>query len=434
MNMFKIVIQKILELYAKQYLKKHDIKLIAVVGSVGKTTTKLAIASVLGEKFRVRTHEGNFNTEIAAPIAILGIKYPHDIRSIAEWRGVFAAARLRISQPKDVDVIVQELGTDSPGNIPAFGKYLRPEIAVVTSVGLEHMEYFKTLDAVAREELAVAKFSKLTIVNRDDIDSRYAKYAQTTNISTYGSSDKAEYRIHAETANALQGGVMGTFISPEWQEVSVNLQLLGEHSLKAAAAAGAVGAKLGLSLEEITIGMAKIRAVPGRMNVLRGVNGSTLIDDSYNSSPMAVAAALKTLYMVDATQRVAILGSMNEFGELSPKAHDAVGKLCDPHFLDFVVTVGDDAEKYLAPAATSKGCQVRSFKSPYDAGGFVHSILKKGAVVLIKGSQNGVFTEEATKVLLHDATDEAQLVRQSPAWMDKKDAQFMRTIKTNEEV
>jgi UDP-N-acetylmuramoyl-tripeptide--D-alanyl-D-alanine ligase len=227
---------------------------------------------------------------------------------------------------------------------------------------------------------------------------------------------------------------MGTFISPEWQEVSVNLQLLGEHSLKAAAAAGAVGAKMGLSLEEITIGMAKIRAVPGRMNILRGVNGSTLIDDSYNSSPMAIAAALKTLYMVDATQRVAILGSMNEFGELSPKAHDAVGKLCDPHFLDWVVTVGDDAEKYLAPAATGKGCQVRSFKSPYDAGGFVHSVLKKGGVVLVKGSQNGVFTEEATKVLLHDATDEAQLVRQSPAWMDKKDALFMRTINTNEEV
>ena len=434
MNMLKLLIQKILEHYAKQYLKKHDIKLIAVVGSVGKTTTKLAIATVLGEKYRVRTHEGNFNTEIAAPVAILGIKYPDNVHSISEWRSVFAAARLRIAEQKDTDVIVQELGTDSPGNIPAFGKYLKPDIAVVTSVGLEHMEYFKTLDAVAREELSVAKFSKLTLVNRDDVDTRYAKYAKTHNISTYGSSDKAEYRITAETSNALQGGVMGTFVSPEWDDVSVNLQLLGDHSLKAAAAAGAVGAKMELTLEEITIGMAKIRAVPGRMNILRGVNGSTLIDDSYNSSPMAIAAALKTLYMVEATQRVAILGSMNEFGDLSPKAHDAVGKLCDPHFVDWVVTVGDDAEKYLAPAATSKGCQVRSFKNPYDAGGFVHSVLKKGSVVLIKGSQNGVFTEEATKVLLHDAADEAQLVRQSPVWMDKKDALFMHTIKTNEEV
>ncbi len=431
--MLKMIIQKILEHYAKQYLKKHDVKLVVVVGSVGKTTTKLAIASVLGEKYRVRTHEGNYNTEIAAPVAILGIKYPENVHSIGEWRNVFAAAKLRISGEKDTDVVVQELGTDSPGNIPAFKSYLKPDIAVVTSVGLEHMEFFKTLDAVAREELSVAKFSKFTIINRDDVDARYAKYADTHEIATYGSTDKAEYRIAAATSNALQGGVMGTFTSPEWSEVSVNLQLLGDHSLKAAAAAGAVGAKMGLTIEEVAVGMAKIRAVPGRMNILRGVNGSTLIDDSYNSSPMAVAAAMKTLYTIDAPQRVVILGSMNEFGDLSPKAHEAVGKLCDPKMLEWVITVGKDAELYLAPAAKSKGCQVKSFTSPYDAGGFAHSVIKKGAVVLIKGSQNGVFTEEATKVLLHDASDISQLVRQSESWMDKKESQFAAKVETKNE-
>lgn len=432
--MLKYVIQKILEHYAKKYLKKHDIKLVAVVGSVGKTTTKLAIASVLGEKLRVRTHEGNFNTEVAAPVSILGIEYPDNVKSVSGWLNVFAAARLRIKDVKDTDVVVQELGTDSPGDIPAFGKYLSPHITVITSVGLEHMEFFKTLDAVAKEELSAAKFSKLTIINRDDIDPRYAKYAETTNISTYGSSDKAEYRIQAQASNALQGGVMGTFTSPDWGDVSVNLQLVGDHSFKAAAAAGAVGAKMGLSAQEVAVGMAKIRAVKGRMNVLRGVNGSTLIDDSYNSSPMAVAAALKALYTIDTPQRIAILGSMNEFGELSQKAHDAVGNLCDPQYLDWVVTVGDDAEQFLAPAAKQKGCQVRSFKSPYAAGGFVHSLVKKGSVVLIKGSQNGVFTEEATKVLLHDAADEANLVRQTPTWMEKKHAQFEAPIITKEDV
>jgi len=98
------------------------------------------------------------------------------------------------------------------------------------------------------------------------------------------------------------------------------------------------------------------------------------------------------------------------------------------------VTIGADAEKYLAPAAKEKGCQVKSFKSPYDAGGFVHSVLKHGSVVLIKGSQNGVFAEEATKVLLHDADDEDQLVRQSAAWMQKKHTQFETPVVTNEEV
>ena len=120
--MLKFFIQKILEHYAKRYLKKHDVKLVAVVGSVGKTTTKIAIASVLGEKFRVRTHEGNYNTELAASISILGIVYPDNVHSIGEWMNVFAAARLRIKEPKDTDVVVQELGTDSPGNIPSFGK------------------------------------------------------------------------------------------------------------------------------------------------------------------------------------------------------------------------------------------------------------------------------------------------------------------------
>jgi UDP-N-acetylmuramoyl-tripeptide--D-alanyl-D-alanine ligase len=432
--MFKFIVQKILEQYAKRYLKKHGVKLVAIVGSVGKTTTKLAIASVLGERYRVRTHEGNYNTEIATPVAILGIQYPDTVHSLRAWMDVFAAARLRISSPKDTDVVVQELGTDKPGDIPRFGKYLKPDVAVVTAVGLEHMEFFKKLEAVAKEELSIAKYAKLTVINRDDIDPRYAKYAETHTIDTYGTSDKAEYRIVAEETNALQGGVMGTFYAPEWEPVSVNLQLLGEHSLKAAAAAGAVGAKMGLSLAEITVGMAKIRAVPGRMNILRGVNNTTLIDDSYNSSPMAVAAALKTLYSIDAPQRIAILGSMNEFGSLSGKAHDAVGHLCNPEYLDWVVTVGEDARNYLAPGAEEKGCQVRSFDSPYDAGAFVHSVVQKGAIVLIKGSQNRVFTEEATKVLLHDAADEDNLVRQSNAWMEKKNAQFERPLKENEEV
>ena len=352
--MFKSIVQKILEHYVKRYLKKHRIHLVVVTGSVGKTSTKIAISTVLGEKFRLRTHGGNHNTDLSAPLAILGIEYPKDVHSIKQWRMVFAAARLRISEEKDVDVIVQELGTDKPGDVPAFGRYLKPDIAVVTAVGLEHMEFFKTLENVAREELAVAKYSQLTVVNRDDVDTRFAKYAETSNVSTYGLSDKAEYRIVMEYGVHLDG-IMGRFITPDWEPMPVNLQLVGEHNVKAAVAAGLVGIKMGMSPEEVATGLAKIRPVHGRMNQLRGVNGSILIDDSYNSSPMAVAAALKTVYSLDAPQRIAILGSMNEFGELSPKAHDAVGKLCDPMKLDWLVTVGTDAADYLAPAAVRKG-------------------------------------------------------------------------------
>ena len=431
--MFRIIVQKTLEHYVKRYLKKHQIKLVAVVGSVGKTGTKLAVATVLGEKYRVRSHDGNHNTHLSAPLAILGVQYPDDVHSFAQWRAVFAAARLRIHSDKDVDVVVQELGTDKPGDIRAFGRYLKPDIAVVTAVGLEHMEFFKNLEAVAREELSVAKFSKLTVVNRDDVDTRFAKFADTHTIDTYGTTDKAEYRIEVEFGIHLDG-VMGRFITPEWEPIAVNLQLVGDHQVKAAAAAGLVGARLGLNAQEIATGMAKIRPVKGRMNLLRGVNGLTIIDDSYNSSPMAVAAAFKTVYSLDAPQRIAILGSMNEFGELSPRAHSAVGELCDPGKLEWLVTVGADAANYLAPAAQKKGCQVKTFNTPYEAGGFVHSIIKKDGVVLVKGSQNAIFTEEATKILLHDATDEQYLVRQDPEWMAKKQKTFDMMDTSTEDV
>lgn len=423
MYMLKKILARILAHYVKRYFKNHNVKLVIAVGSVGKTSAKIAIATVLGEKFRVRTHEGNHNGELSAPLAILGVKYPDDIRSFSAWREVFAAAKLRIKEPQDVDVIVQELATDHPGDIPSFCKYLRPDIAIVTSVGLEHMENFSSLDAVAREELSIASSSAYTLINRDDVDARFAKYAQTENISTYGLNSQAEYHLEQITSLGLDGGA-GSFVSPTWEPIPVTLQLVGEHSLKSAVVAGAVGAKLGLTASEVATGMAKIRPVNGRMNVLRGVKGSMIIDDSYNATPMAVGAALKTLYSLDTPQRIAILGSMNELGGISPKAHAAIGEICKPEKLDWVVTVGDMAAQFLAPVAHRNGCQVKAFKSSIAAGGFVNSIIRPGAVILVKGSQNNIFTEEAVKILIHDGADEKRLVRQNEAWMRIKRAFF----------
>lgn len=421
--MFKTLIQKYLEYLTKKYLKRHQPKIVVVVGSVGKTGTKVAIATVLSEKYRVRLHEGNHNTHMSVPLSIMGIQYPDNIRSFNEWRTVFAAAKLRIKGEKDVDVIVQELGTDRPGDIIQFSKYLKPDIAVVTAVSDEHMEFFGALDKVAEEELSVAKFSTLTIVNRDDVAGRFAQYAETKTITTYGLSEPAEYRLEIAEASPLEGRI-GRLISPEWESVPVTVQLIGSHSLKAVAAAGAVAAKLGLTSEQVAVGISKVKPTPGRMQVLRGLNDTTLIDDTYNASPLAVKAALITLYEIDSPQRIAILGSMNELGDQSAQLHELVGKDCDPNKLDWVVTIGEEAEKYLAPAAKRNGCQVRSFSSPYQAGGFVNSVMKPGAVILAKGSQNGVFAEEAVKVLLHATEEEHSLVRQSPTWMQRKQQQF----------
>ncbi|HRK41103.1 MAG TPA: Mur ligase family protein [Candidatus Saccharibacteria bacterium] len=425
--MMKSFIRAALERKVRKYLKKHKPLLVLITGSVGKTSTKQAIATVLNEKYRVRAHDGNHNTHFSVPTAIMGVEYPSNPRSFSEWRAVLRAMSLRIKEEKDVDVIIQELGTDTPGDIAQFGRYLTADVAVVTAVSEEHMEFFETMDAVAQEELSIAKFAKLTIVNRDDIDENYAKYADTHTIDTYGLGEKAEYRLIPEPASPIDGRI-GRLVTPEWGELTVTLQLVGDHSLKAAVAAACVGAKLGLTSQHIANGISKIKPVPGRMQVLRGQMQSTIIDDTYNASPLAVTAALQTLMNIEAPQRIAILGSMNELGKTSAQAHEMIGLLCDPTKIEWVVTIGDEAERYLAPAATKKGCQVKSFKSPYEAGGFVHKVIKTGAVVLAKGSQNGVFAEEAVKVLLHSTEDEEKLVRQSEYWLQKKDDQFDRPV------
>ena len=423
--MFKSYIQKKLERSVQKYFAKHpEVKLVAVVGSVGKTSTKIAIGTVLNERFKVRLHEGNHNSELSAPLAILGVEFPDNIRSLGNWLKVFRAIRKRIKQSADVDVIVQELGTDAVGQIPHFGTYLKPNIAVVSSVSPEHMEFFKTLDAVAAEELSAANYSKLALINRDDIDGKYAADITNGNLTTYGTTDSAEYRFETDDYT-FQDGFSGNFITPEFPAgIVTTLKLVGEHSIRAAVAAGAVAAKLGMTVDEISSGMSKIRAVKGRMNILRGLNDTIIIDDTYNSSPLAVASAIRALYQMNVPARIAVLGSMNELGDTSEAEHIAVGKLCDPMKLSHVITVGEDAAKYLAPAARANGCHVVSFKSPLEAGAYAHSVLEPGAALLFKGSQGGIYLEEAVKVVLHSTEEEDQLVRQSSEWLAKKQKFF----------
>jgi UDP-N-acetylmuramoyl-tripeptide--D-alanyl-D-alanine ligase len=425
--MFKKLIQSKLEGYVRQYFIKHpEVKLVVVTGSVGKTSTKISIATVLSEKFKIRLHEGNHNSELSSPLAILGIEYPDNIKNPAQWIDVFRAAKERVNGPTDVDVIVQELGTDGIGQVPHFGKYLSPDIAVVTAVSPEHMEFFKTMENVAKEELASADFSKRALINRDDIDGEYAKYLTNANVNTYGTSGTAEFRF-IDNDFEIGIGHAGLFINPAWEDpIKTTINVLGEHNIRPAVAAGAVGALLGMNSEQVAVGLSKIRAVSGRMNVLKGQKNTIIIDDTYNSSPLAADSALTTLYSLTVPQAIAVLGSMNELGTTSQAEHTALGKLCDPTQLTWVITVGEDAENYLAPAARERGCQVRSFKTALQAGAFVHEIMEDGAAILFKGSQGGVYLEEAIKIILHSTDDESKLVRQSLTWMKTKNAYFAK--------
>ncbi len=425
--MFKSFIQSKLEASVKKYLAKHpEIKLVAVAGSVGKTSTKTAIATVLSKKYRVRMLNGNHNTHMSAPLGILGVDYPENVHSIGQWLRVFMAVRKRIAAPADVDVIVQELGADRPGDMAHFGTYLRPTIGVVTAVTPEHMEFFGSLETVAQEELTLANFSELAIINRDDIDGRFANFLTNQNVDTYGTTAAAEFRIEVKDFDIAHGYQGWLVLSGFAETYPADIRVVGEHSLRPISGAIAVASKLGMGPQEIVDGVEDIVPVPGRMNLLRGIEKSTLIDDTYNSSPASAEAALQTLYSLQAPQRIAILGSMNELGDTSAKAHEDLGHLCDPALLAWVVTVGAEAETYLAPAAKVRGCQVKSFTSAIDAGAFVRSVLDEEAAVLAKGSQGDIYLEEAVKMLLHSTSDDHQLVRQSPAWMDRKNQFFQK--------
>ena len=424
--MFKNYVKKKLEKLVVKYFKAHpEIKLVCVVGSVGKSSTKMAIAQVLSSQYRVRVEKENHNTEMSAPLAILGIEYPKNPHSILAWLKVFKEAKQKIKlKNRDVDIIVQELGVDRPGDMAEFTKYLKPDVAVVSAITPEHIEFFKNMDNVAKEELAIADASKIVIVNRDDIDQKYASFLQNNMVGTYGNTPGSEYSFNVVNISA-KDGMTGYFLGPEIQErYDVSVKLIGEHSARVLASAFAVAMRFNVTLQNFYQSIGNIKPVNGRMNILQGIKGSYIIDDSYNSSPAALKMALDTFYKIQSSHKIAVLGSMNELGASSAEEHTIAGGLCNPNEIDWVVTVGEQANQYLAPAAKNAGCKVKTVRDAISAASFVGSQLSnyynEDCLILIKGSQGGIFLEETTKTLLHSQSDSKYLVRQSPAWKEAK--------------
>jgi UDP-N-acetylmuramoyl-tripeptide--D-alanyl-D-alanine ligase len=409
---------RVLENQVRRLRRRHKFSLVAVSGSVGKTSTKLAVADMLGQKYRVLHQPGNYNDRLTVPLVFFNQNQP-SIYNFFAWARLIGENEAAIYHSFPYDAVVVELGTDKPGLMREFA-YLKPDITVVTAITPEHMEYFGTFDAVASEELEVFGYSKRVLVNADDTP---GKYLAGKKFDAYSMLTNVADNYHAKTSKQSLHGQTITVEIPSGK-LTAQISYIGQHGAKFALAATAVADMIGLSHDEIAAGLPRLRHFAGRMQVLDGAKGSTLIDDTYNATPVAVEAALDALYREKAPQRIAILGSMNELGDYAREAHKEVGSYCDPEKLDMVVTIGADAKRWLAPAAKARGCVVHSFMSPYDAGNYVRSQLKNGALVLAKGSQNGVYTEEALKLLLAHPADAQNLVRQSKAWLRAKSKQF----------
>lgn len=420
MNLKKIgksVLSRRLERQVKRLREKNDITVVAVAGSVGKTSTKLAIAKTLAVNKKVQYQAGNYNDRTTVPLVFFGHEQP-GIYNLPAWLKIIRDNERRLKQPYPYDIVVVELGTDAPGQMRNFS-YLQPDVLVLTAIADEHMQAFGTLDAVAREELAALSYSNAIILNTDDIP---ANYLPDTSYISYGLQG-GNYTVSDRRPIALQGQKI-TFRLPDGKEITQDVAVLGDQGAKIALAAVAAQHALGVSAANIKKSLTAITHVPGRMQILAGKRGSIIIDDTYNASPVAVEAALDVLYKSEAKQRIAILGSMNELGEDSATMHSEIGGYCNPKKLDLVVTIGKEAADNLAPVAKNQGCEVHSFASPYEAGRFVAARLKPETIVLAKGSQNGVFAEEAVKILLANQSQARKLVRQSPYWLAQKRIQF----------
>lgn len=400
----------------KRLQKRRKFKTIGVVGSIGKTSTKLAIAKVLQSDKRVRFQEGNYNEIVSVPLVFFGCKMP-PLWNIFAWLKIIFFNEFQIYFRFPFDVAVVELGTDAPGQISEFRKYLRLDVAVVTAIAPEHMEFFKNIETVAEEEWSVGYFSDLVLANKD-LCKVPPSHMDFKKLSFYGKDFGSVYKL--ENIQKTKNGFSFDFSHEGKKIMSLSYSAVSEVQLYSVCAAVALARMFKIPDEKIKKAIGQVKSFSGRMQILKGIKNSVIIDDTYNASPDAMKIALDALYNHPGKQKIAILGMMNELGSISEAEHRKVGKYCNPKILNLVVTIGKDANKFLASAAKENGCLVYKAKDSADAGKFVVGKIKDGAVILAKGSQNGVFAEEALKPILKEKSDISKLVRQDKEWLKKK--------------
>lgn len=410
---------------AKKILKKYNVKVVVVVGSVGKTSTRQAISAILSQKYKLKFQEDNYNVPISIPFVITDQKIPTPIHNAVGWYRAWKKGQAILKKGLDYELLVLEYGIDYIGEMKLFAPICQPDYTVVSAVAPEHMEFFKSLDLVAREELSVSQFAKKLLINDQTVKRQYVeKYvAEDALVSYYGSKTDLDYQ---EVVKRQEDGFYHLKVLDKAGHVicACPTQMVARHSLNALTAACIVASQFGMTRSDIEKAIRSYQNPKGRMRVYRGINDSTIIDDTYNSSPVAAIAALEALAEFTAKKRIALLGNMNELGDFSAEAHKQVGRACKPDKFDLIITLGPDANRYLAPVAKIQGCRVITTDSPAQAAEIIKQELSSGSVVLAKGSQNKVYAEEAVKELLKNPKDKDNLVRQSAEWLAKKEQCF----------
>lgn len=428
-SVLRLIISSFLGFLAACVVRKYRPVVVMVTGSVGKTSTKDAVAAALTPAYYLRKSEKSYNSEFGVPLSIIGAKNPWN-NPIA-WVGVIEEALALIFLPSHYPkLLVLEVGADRPGDLSKILKIATPDAVVVThlpSVPV-HVEAYATPEAVRQEEFTPATAlppDAPLIVSADDGFSRELASRTQARTLSFGFDASADIKLHNDAPKVVDGVLVGmaatVTLSGKEHELVVP-GVLGRPQLYAPAAALALALALGMDPDEALGGLATYAPPPGRNRLFRGKNHSLIIDDSYNSSPAAVIESLAALSLAahvsegKKKRTVAILGDMLELGRYSVSEHERIGATIAKR-ADILITVGVRA-RAIADKAEASGMKenaVVRFDSSLDAARSIPELIKEGDSILVKGSQS-IRMERIVAELLQDPGDQKSLVRQEYEW------------------
>ncbi|MDO8571764.1 MAG: UDP-N-acetylmuramoyl-tripeptide--D-alanyl-D-alanine ligase [bacterium] len=429
----KSILEKILYWSARNVLKKYNPDVIGITGSVGKTSAKEAIILVLRHRFTVRGTEKNYNNEIGVPLAIIGIESPG--RSVFGWLFVFGkiAWSLIVRDTAYPQILVLEMGADKPGDIEYLTRLAPCKIGVLTAIGPAHLEKFGSMEKLIQEKRQIVRHlqggDRWAVIAADDPFVYPLEGPLAVPSITYGFRDDVDVSVASLKQRAVfipgREEIITSTCTIQYknEKQDVEIHTIGKQAVCAVLPAIAVSLLYHFTLEEAARALRLYQQPKGRMRCIPGVKRTLIIDDSYNSSPLAARAALDVLSLFEIREdakKIAVLGDMLELGEYTEKEHSELGQyIAERCKVDMLYCVGPLA-KEIAQGARGAGFDkvaIFCFDTVVPAGKALQNVIKKGDVILVKGSQ-GIRTERVVKEIM--ATPEKArdlLVRQSKEWI-----------------
>lgn len=426
------VLIRIIQIQARIIVWRYSPRVIAITGSVGKTTTKDAIYAIISQTVHTRRSRKSFNSGIGIPLTILGA--PTGWRDILKWlrnilKGMWLIVRFWGTYP---EWLVLELGISKPGDMQELKKWVQPYVVVVSAFGAtpSHVEFFNTPQDVWKEESTIIEAldpQGVLVLNADDPEVMKCQHMLTEGqtLLTYGYDESADVRISDYEYVYHDGSIAGmqfTYKAGEKNYTMRHLGVLGAHLAYGIAAGIAIHNHIFGVIDDLGQHCKDISFPKGRLNIIKGIHNTIILDDTYNSSPSALQSALSTLGDINTSgKKIALLGDMLELGKFSDEAHQKAGAQA-ARMCDYVVTVGPRAKNIYTTITNLGWDNERIFhaQNSHEAAEYIIPHLSAGDVILVKGSQ-GVRMEHAVKALMSNPEDaERLLVRQEAAWIGKK--------------